>query len=55
MSEAALGYPKPLCFGRYCSATEMFNNADHGDMISTTEEFFQFLFEYRNEIFGATN
>ncbi|HHY6931476.1 TPA: lipid II-degrading bacteriocin [Burkholderia ambifaria] len=51
MSEAALGYPKLLCFGRYCSATEMFNNADHGDMISTTEEFFKFLFEYRNEIF----
>ena len=53
MSEAALGYPKLLCFGRYCSATEMFNNADHGDMISTTEEFFKFLFESRNEIFLA--
>ncbi|WP_272148358.1 lipid II-degrading bacteriocin [Burkholderia cepacia] len=51
MSEAALGYPKLLCFGRYCSATEMFNNADHGDMISVTEEFFKFLFEHRNEIF----
>lgn len=51
MSEAALGYPKLLCSGRYCSATEMFNNADHGDMISTTEEFFKFLFESRNEIF----
>lgn len=51
MSEASLGYPKLLCFGRYCSATEIFNNADYGDMIATTEEFFQFLFESRNVLF----
>ncbi|WP_230958915.1 lipid II-degrading bacteriocin [Burkholderia stagnalis] len=51
MSEASLGYPKLLCFGRYCSATEIFNNADYGDMIATTEEFFQFLLESRNVLF----
>ncbi|WP_232439404.1 hypothetical protein [Burkholderia ubonensis] len=51
MSEASLGYPRLLCLGRYCSATEMFNNADYGDMIATTEEFFKFLFESRNDPF----